>query len=173
MLDAFYSAIFNRPTAPLQGFWVSLGVLTVLAFNVATQLNVGGIGLLMALFTTFVVGTTACFAYLLLVHFFIHLMNGFASPSYSLSPLRGLWPLVLSGPLLSLQQLTPKLGSLMVVGLLIGTVTILIKSVEQDAELSVSQAAICVMTSLILLTLSSFALVGWPLMLILGLKSMG
>jgi hypothetical protein len=170
----------NPQQIRLSGLFIGALSCVILAFNAAGQLHTGFLGLLGLIFLFLLLGLIGCYWYTASVHL---LAQWIASPQTSvvrrmpvqpgLVILQGLWPTILLGPAVSAQRWWPSLGILFTLGTLIGTGFTLILAIRRAYRLNWFQASLCFSMTVILGGLGTLGLIGWPMMLFLGVKNFG
>ncbi|MGF1601187.1 MAG: hypothetical protein ACFCU8_04060 [Thermosynechococcaceae cyanobacterium] len=173
MLNTFYSTIFKPGEVPLTpSISVSIGLLTllVLTLNTAGAAHFGIFGVVLLLLIFFGAGLLGCFWLSAAVHFCAQFLGGQGTSSQTFQAvIRGGWPLLLSGPAISLTKLSHPLGSLFTLALMLGALITVTGSVRQVHQTSWTIATVSLALTLGCSALALFGLIVWPLMLIGGL----
>jgi hypothetical protein len=179
MANGMSNAIFDLGSPQrnqVAGIWVSGLSLIVLAFNAAGQIHTGLIGLFGIIILFLLFGIVGCYWYLASIHLLSQWLMTSAerrhiSSTRVFSTLRGLWPLLLLGPTVSLQRWWPSAGLLCTLLVLLSIGPSLITAIRQAYDTSWPQAASWVGLTLLGGGLAFLGLIGWPIMLILGTSS--
>ncbi len=152
----------------------------ILAFNAAGQLHAGLLGLLGLIFLFLLLGLIGCYWYTASVHLLAQWMVSPQTSVVSRMPfqpwlvlLQGLWPTILLGPAVSVQRWWPSFGLLFTLGTLIGTGFTLVLAIRRAYRLNWPQASLCFGMTVILGSLGTLGVLGWPMMLFLGVKNFG
>jgi hypothetical protein len=176
MLNPF-DALFNTDN-PRQdrsaALWIVSLPIVILALNAAGQVHAGLFGLVGLTFLFMLLGWAGCYWYAASVHFLAQFMG--AEPRRSqpwLTSLQGLWPLIFLGPSVSAQRGWPSLGLLFTLMVLGSTISTLLFALKRAYSISWTQASLLVGATAFLGSLALLGLVGWPTMLVLGIKNFG
>ncbi|PZD73599.1 hypothetical protein C1752_01903 [Acaryochloris thomasi RCC1774] len=173
MLNTFYTTLFRpRDSQGTAAISLMIGGLTVLvlALNTAGVFHAGTSGLMLILLLFVLAGGLGCYWLATSLHFCAQLLGGQGTSGQTFQAVvRGLWPLLLSGSAIASKHLSPTLGSLFTLGILIGTLITLAGSVRQVHQLSWVQAAVGLSLTLGVSGLALLGLILWPLMLVGGL----
>ena len=173
MLDTLYRQLFRPGEAPpsldIAGL-IGGVLLLVMTFNAAAnlQLSASGLSPLLIIFT---IGGFLGFFWFAAALYTLSTVMGTNSNFQSLLPsiLVGLWPLIFSGAALSMQKNIAPLGGLFSLGLIIGTVFTLSRSIAASQAMGQGRALVIILIALLLSAAALVGIVVWPLMLLLGL----
>ncbi|MGB7417442.1 MAG: hypothetical protein WA902_24815 [Thermosynechococcaceae cyanobacterium] len=173
MLNTFYSTIFKPgevPLTPMISLSIGLLTLLVLTLNTAGAAHFGIFGFVLLLLLFCGAGLLGCFWLSTSLHFCAQFLGGQGTSSQTFQAvLRGGWPLLLSGPALSLTKLSPALGNLFTLSLILGALITVAGSVRQVHQTNWAIATVSLALTLGCSVLALFGLILWPLMLIGGL----
>jgi hypothetical protein len=173
MLNTFYSTLFKPGEAPLTPaitIVIGLLVLLVLTLNTAGAVHFGLFGFMLLLLLFLGAGLLGCFWLSTSLHFCLQFLGGQGTSSQTFQAvIRGGWPLLLSGAAVSLTKLSPSLGSLFALSLILGALITVAGSVRQVHQVHWAIAMVSLALTLGCSALALLGLIVWPLMLIGGL----
>ena len=154
--------------------WIAGSVFVILALNAAGQLHLGLLGLASLIFIFMLLGWAGCYWFMASIHLLTAAMGVEQRRSQPwMISLQGLWPLVFLGPAMSVQRVSPLLGILITLGLLGGTTATLLAALRRAYRMSWPQSALCIGASGLLSIVALLGVLGWPSMVILGMKYLG
>jgi hypothetical protein len=152
--------------------WMVNLPIIILALNAAGQVHTGLLGLVGLTFSFMLLGWAGCYWYAASVHFLAQFMGVESRRSQPwLTSLQGLWPLIFLGPAVSAQRGWPSLGLLFTLFVLGSTVSTLLFALKRAYNIGWAQAGLFVGATAFLGSLALLGLIGWPAMLILGIKN--
>ena len=172
MLDSVYAAFFRPheirfPTGA--AVVIGLLVVLVLAINAAGTVN-SGLGSIIGFALIFLLaGALGCYWLAASVNLIAQLLGGQGDGRATLEgTVRGLWPLLLTGPTIAAAHWSVILGQLFSWAVILGVFATLIIAIRHVHKFSWLKASLCLLITLILSGLALLGLFFWPVMIILG-----
>lgn len=177
MLDSIYGTIFKpaqvRTTTSAA---IAIGLLSVLilAFNAAGSANLGAGGIISFTGLFLFAGVLGWYWFSASVHLLVQLLGGQGNITATLrATAQGLWPLLFTAPAIAAARWSTLFGALFSLAISIGVFVTLTATLSQVHQLSWLKTLLSIAITLALSFLALSGLILWPLMILLGMFSLG